>query len=82
MFALLGAALAFRGPSEAEANGLAAEMESDESELALQQDTAELMLTYAKICCRFSTSLLGPINTEMYNTCYIQYRSPTSLHSH
>ena len=35
MFALLGAALAFRAPSEAEANGLSAEMESDESELAI-----------------------------------------------
>eukprot|EP00731_Ephydatia_muelleri_P020813 Em0013g540a len=49
MFALLGAALAFRAPSEAEANGLSAEMEGDESEPALQQDTAELMLTYAKM---------------------------------
>ena len=51
MFALLGAALAFRAPSEAdaEANGLSAEMEDDESELALQQDTAELMLTYMKM---------------------------------
>ncbi|KAL5471112.1 hypothetical protein EMCRGX_G029202 [Ephydatia muelleri] len=49
MFALLGAALAFRAPSEAEANGLSAEMESDESELAIQQDTAELMLTYMKM---------------------------------
>ena len=49
MFALLGAALAFRAPSEAEANGLSAEMEGDESELALQQDTAELMLTYMKM---------------------------------
>ncbi|KAL5471117.1 hypothetical protein EMCRGX_G029198 [Ephydatia muelleri] len=51
MFALLEAALALRAPSEAdaEANGLSAEMESDESELALQQDTAELMLTYMKM---------------------------------
>ena len=51
MFALLGAALALRAPSEAdaEANGLSAEMEDDESELALQQDTAELMLTYMKM---------------------------------
>ena len=63
MFALLGA------------NGLEAEMESDESELALQQDTAELMLTYAKICCR------SPLASWGRNTCYIQYRSPTSLYS-
>ncbi|KAL5471104.1 hypothetical protein EMCRGX_G029183 [Ephydatia muelleri] len=49
MFALLGAALAFRAPSEAEANGLSAEMESDESELALQQDTTELMASYMKM---------------------------------
>ena len=72
MFALLGAALALRAPSEAEANGLSAEMEGDQSEPALQQDTAELMLTYAKmaeehanvrcmlhVCCRDNVILLA-----------------------
>ena len=66
MFALLGAALAFRAPSEAEANGLSAEMESDESELVIQQDTAELMLTYMKmaeehanVCCMLHECMLG-----------------------
>ena len=50
LFALLGTALAFRTQSEDEANSLgSAETEGDEFELALQQDKAEMMLTYAKL---------------------------------
>lgn len=52
LFALLGTALAFRTPSELEDEEnslLSAETEGDESELALQEDKAEMLLTYAKL---------------------------------
>ena len=52
LFTLLGTALAFRTPNMVEEDSLSpdlTEMEDDASELALQQDKAELMATYAKI---------------------------------
>ena len=51
LFTLLGTALASRTLSKAEANSLTdyAEMQDEDLELTLQQDKAQLMLTYAKI---------------------------------
>ena len=52
LFTLLGTALAFRTPNMVEEDSLSpdlTETEDDASELALQDDKAELMLTYAKI---------------------------------
>ena len=51
LFTLLGTALASRTLSKAEANSMTdyAEMQDEDLELTLQQDKAQLILTYAKI---------------------------------
>lgn len=69
LFTLLGTALAFRTAlSEAEGNlplqDDLTEMKDEELELTLQQDTAQLMLAYAKIAEEHA-------EVYIYNDCYI-----------